>query len=267
MKGLVFIAFTILLCTPLAAEKIVFSANGLTGQAGNSNTTTSLSGNAYVKTETMEIHADNLELSGEDYRFIKAEGHINGKNLETNMTFTCEQLSYDRITKIAELKGNVNFTDEENDVQAQAQIIIYNQIEETSVMQIKINLTQKDNVCSGAYAVYYKKEQLLELSGNAQIKQKDDLFRAQHIKLNMDTQEITLDGNVKGSVTDSKPAKKKTENSESTEPAEESENSEKAESSEKSEGADSSQGEENKKAQEEASGKTSVNTKEKKNGE
>ena len=199
----------LILFTYANAEKIVFSANALTGQAGNSNTTTTLSGNAYVKTETMEINADNLELSGEDYRFIKADGHINGKNLETNMTFTCDNLSYDRITKIAELKGNVDFQDVENEVRAQAQIIIYDQNEETCVMQIKVNLTQKDNVCTGSYAVYYKTEQLLELSGNAQIKQKDDVFRAQHITLNMDTQEITLGGNVKGSVSDSKPAKKK----------------------------------------------------------
>ena len=57
---------------PLSAEKIIFSANRMTGQAGNTNTTTSLSGNAYIKTETMEIQADDVELSGENYRYIKA---------------------------------------------------------------------------------------------------------------------------------------------------------------------------------------------------
>lgn len=194
---------------PLFSEKIVFSANSMTGQAGSSNTTTTLSGNAYVKTDSMEIQSDSLELSGDDYRFIKAEGHISGTNLETNMKFTCDSLSYDRVTKVAELRGNVDFQDVENNVRAQAQIIIYNQNDETAVMQIKVNLTQKDNVCTGSYAVYYKSEQLLEISGNAQVKQKDDVFRAQHISLNMDTQEISLGGNVKGSVSDSKPAKNK----------------------------------------------------------
>ncbi len=92
----------------------------------------------------------------------------------------------------------------ENEVKAQAQIISYDQNADIAVLQVKINLTQKDNVCSGSYAVYYKKEQILELSGNAQIKQKEDTFRAQHITLNMETQDITLGGNVKGTVTDSK---------------------------------------------------------------
>ena len=191
---------------PIFAEKIIFSANRMTGQAGNSNTTTSLSGNAYIKTETMEIQADDVELSGDNYRYIKASGHISGKNLKTNMEFTCDSLEYDRTTKLASLKGNVNLEDKENDVKAKAQIIDYNQDTEIAVLQVQINLTQKDNVCSGSYAVYYKKVQLLEISGNAQVKQDDDVFRAQHITLDMNTQDITLGGNVKGTVTDTKEA-------------------------------------------------------------
>ena len=203
---------------PLSAEKIIFSANRMTGQAGNSNTTTSLSGNAYIKTETMEIQADDVELSGDDYRYIKASGHINGKNLKTNMEFTCDSLEYDRTTKVASLKGNVKLEDKDNDVKADAQIIEYNQDTEIAVLQVQIKLTQKDNVCSGSYAVYYKNDQLLEISGNAQVKQKEDVFRAQHITLDMDTQDITLGGNVKGKVTDTKEAKKE-EPAEPAEPA------------------------------------------------
>lgn len=189
---------------PLCAEKIIFSANKMTGQAGSTNTTTTLSGNAYIKTETMEIQADDVELSGDNYRYIKATGNISGKNLQSNMDFTCDTLEYDRTTKVAVLKGNVKLDDKDNDVRAESQIIEYNQDTEIAVLQVQIKLTQKDNVCSGSYAVYYKNSQLLELSGNAQVKQKDDVFRAQHISLDMNTQDITLGGNVKGKVTDTK---------------------------------------------------------------
>ena len=206
-RTLLFISLLFLSVLPLCAEKIIFSANRMTGQAGNKNTTTTLSGNAYIKTQSMEIQADDVELSGEDYRYIKSTGHITGKNLESHMEFTCDSLEYDRSTKIALLKGNVKLTDTDNDVKANAQIIEYNQETEIAVLQIQINLTQKDNVCSGSYAVYYKNRQLLEISGNAQVKQKDDVFRAQHITLDMDTQDITLGGNVKGKVTDTKEAK------------------------------------------------------------
>ena len=186
------------------AEKIIFSANSMTGKTGDSSSQTSLSGNAYIKTDSMEIMADSLELSGEDYRTIKAAGNITGKNLETNMEFSCDSLDYDRTTKIAVLRGNVDLNDIENSVKAKAQLIIYDQNAETAILQVGVTLSQKNNVCSGSYALYYKKDQILEISGNAQVKQGNDTFRAQFITLNMQTQDITLGGNVKGSVTESK---------------------------------------------------------------
>lgn len=226
--------------TPLFAEKILFSANRMTGQAGNSNTTTSLSGNAYIKTETMEIQADEVELSGDNYRYIKASGNISGKNTKTNMDFTCDSLEYDRTTKIALLKGNVKLDDKDNDVKAESQIIEYNQDTEIAILQIQIKLTQKDNVCSGSYAIYYKTNQLLELSGNAQVKQKDDVFRAQNITLDMNTQDITLGGNVKGKVTETKEAEeeKPAENQGENQPDTEAESQTEAEEQTEEEAAD-----------------------------
>ncbi len=221
------LAVTIL---PLSAEKIIFSANRMTGQAGNSNTTTALSGNAYIKTESMEIEADEVELSGDNYRYIKASGHISGKNTKSNMDFTCDSLEYDRTTKIALLKGNVNLDDKDNEVKAEAQIIEYNQDTEIAVLQIQIRLTQKDNICSGSYAVYYKTDQLLELSGNAQVKQKEDIFRAQNITLDMDTQDITLGGNVKGKVTETKEEKEEASDTEDDENSSEEDTVEEEES-------------------------------------
>ncbi len=229
-----FFLISLFLISQSFAEKIIFSANRMTGQAGSKNTATKLSGNAYVRTGTMEIQADELELSGDDFRYIKASGNIAGKNLESNMDFTCDSLEYDRITKVAVLKGNVNLTDKDNDVKAEAQIIEYNQKKETAILQIQIKLTQKENVCSSSYAVYYKARQILELSGNAQVNQKDDVFRAQYITFDMNTQDITLGGNVKGKVTDTKTvedsedaqAKEASANSDDSEKSEETQTSE-----------------------------------------
>lgn len=203
MKKLIFLCLLIT-GSRLFAEKISFSAGKMSGQAGNSSTTTTLEGNATVKTESIEISAESLTLSGDDYRKIDASGNVSGKNLETKMEFECESLEYDRVTKLIILKGNVKLVDTENAVNCGAQIIEYDQNKDIAIMQVQINLTQKDNVCSGSYAVYYKNQQLLEISGNAQVKQGDDTFRAQFITLDLDTQDINLSGNVAGTVTDTK---------------------------------------------------------------
>lgn len=207
----------------LNAEKITFSADSMTGVVGDKSDSTTLSGEAYVLTDSMEIFADQIGLSGKNFRFIEAQGNIKGKNMESELEFTCEKLRYDRETKIAELSDNVNLKDTKNDVNAKAQIIEYNQKTDTAVMQIEIQLTQKDNICTGAYAIYRKSDQMLELSGNSQIKQGQDTFRAQQITLDLTSQEITLDGRVKGSIIDEQKssADGNAENSETTEPSEE----------------------------------------------
>ena len=189
---------------PAWPERITFSANSMTGTAGNSSDTTTLSGSAYVLTASMEIAADSITMSGKNFRYIEADGNITGKNTESNMEFTCGRLLYDRETKIATLKDNVHLANTENGVSVDAQLIEYNQNTDIARIQIGITIKQKDNVCSSAYAVYRKKNQMLEMSGNSQITQGQDTFRAQEITLNLDTQEITLDGRVKGSVVDDK---------------------------------------------------------------
>lgn len=218
-KPVAFLSFFLILAVSAAsaayAEKITFSADSMTGVVGDKSDSTTLSGEAYVLTDSMEIYADQIGLSGKNFRFIEAQGSIKGKNMESELEFTCEKLKYDRETKIADLSDNVNLKDTKNNVNAKAQIIEYNQNTDTAVMQIEIELTQKNNICTGAYAIYRKNDQLLELSGNSQIKQGDDTFRAQQITLDLNSQEITLDGRVKGSIVDEQKSEK-TENQENS---------------------------------------------------
>ena len=162
---------------------------------------TILSGNATVKTSTMEIQADTIELSGEDFNHIKATGNIKGTNTESELSFTAQEMEYNQDTKIVILTGDVELKDEKNNVTAKAQSIEYDQNTDVAVMQIDVELTQKQNVCKAAYSIYRKKEQTLELSGNAIVRQKDDMFRAQSITFNMETEEIQMDGNIRGTVT------------------------------------------------------------------
>lgn len=184
------------------AEKINFHADSMSGKTGGKNDVTRLIGNAYIKTDTMEIKADKITLTGENFRFITAEGKVIGTNTSSKIDFTCDKMKYDRSTKIANLEDNVHMIDNANDVTSDAQIIEYNQNTDIATMHINVKLIQKDNICNAAYAVYNKKTKMLELSGNPRITQGDDTFRAQEIQLNLDTNEITLDGRVSGNITD-----------------------------------------------------------------
>lgn len=183
-------------------EVIEFSAKQMSGSMKEGQDHTRLSGEAKIKTSSMEITADVIELYGEDFRFIKAEGKIQGVQEEDGLTFSCDIMEYDREEKIAVFTGNVVLDDRENEVVAKAQRIEYREEESIALMQVDVELTQEDSVSTCAFALYRKEEKLLEMTGNPQVVQGKDTFRAQEILFNMDTDEITMIGRVQGSVTE-----------------------------------------------------------------
>ncbi|MBR6154099.1 MAG: organic solvent tolerance protein OstA [Treponema sp.] len=195
------LAISLFFSPVLFAETITFRADRMTGSTKKSGDVTTLQGNAIIKTEDMELSADSIELSGKDFRNIKASGNISGKIISSQMDFTCQDMTYDRTAKVARLQNGVHLVDHQNNVEADADLVDYNQNTEVAVLQIGVSLIQKENHCTAAYALYRKNDQTLTLTGNPQVKQNENTFRAQEIILNLDTQEITLDGRVRGSVT------------------------------------------------------------------
>jgi lipopolysaccharide export system protein LptA len=196
--------FCVIFSARLFADTITFTANTMSGFTGKKTEYTLLEGSAYVLTTKIEIHADRIELSGEDFRFVSASGSVKGKHLDDDMDFTCETLKYDRDSEVVTMQNNASIVDNPNGVSAKAEIIQYNQKTGVALLQINIELRQKDSVCTGAFAIYRKEEQILEMSGNPKIEKGDDVFRAREVMMNLDTEEIRLDGRVRGTVVDSR---------------------------------------------------------------
>lgn len=202
MKKLFILISVMLVSTYVFAEKISFHADKMTGSTKkNSSDVTTLSGHAVIVTENMELNADTIEISGKNFRYIKASGNISGKIKDSQMDFTCGNMTYDRVKKTVMLQNSVHLVDSKNNVVADAEIIDYSQNTEIAVLQINVIMVQGKNTCTAAHAIYRKKEQTLTMSGNPTVQQGNDMFRAQEIQLNLDTEEITLDGRVRGSVT------------------------------------------------------------------
>ncbi len=184
------------------AETITFSANSMNGTVNDNANYTRLIGNASVTTDAMELNADEIELTGDDYRYIIASGDVSGVYSEAGFTFSCDSIRYDRETKIAILEGTVSMVDTENDVDLKAQFIEYNQTTEVALIQINVEIIQGESFCTAAFALYRKESQILELSGSPKITQGEDIFQAHEIIFNLETEEITLVGRVQGTVTD-----------------------------------------------------------------
>ena len=194
-----------------APAKITFSADKMQGSGKKGQNSTALTGNAKVSVDSLNIYGERIELYGKDYRYIKANGTVTGEDAEKGFTFSAASLSYDRETEVAEFMGQAKVEDTKNKVETAAERIEYNQKNEIILLQMAVKLKSKDIICDSLFAVYNRNTSMLELTGKPAVKKGKDEFKAARILVNLDTEDIKLEGKVSGSVTEEKEDTKKAE--------------------------------------------------------
>ncbi|MBO7419602.1 MAG: organic solvent tolerance protein OstA [Spirochaetaceae bacterium] len=182
-------------------EKISFTADYMHGSASETNNKTVLERHAHISTDTFDINASVIELEAENYRYVTATGSVSGKSKKSNLDFTCDKLFFDRETDLVYFECNVYVKDESNNVDAHSQLMEYDLNTETAVLQVNVKLNQNNSKGTSSLAVYKTKEKTVDLTGNPKIVRGSDIFKAQKITLNVETEEILLDGKVSGNVT------------------------------------------------------------------
>jgi len=83
---------------------------------------------------------------------------------------------------------------------AKGNFIEYDDKAEVTVMQVSVRLFKDDMVCRSQYAVYRRNEKLLDLTGFPVVFKKDDEFRADRIRVDLDTDDVTMEGAVEGTI-------------------------------------------------------------------
>jgi lipopolysaccharide export system protein LptA len=200
--GLAVFAAAILLPPQAAfgADTFTFKADRMSGGRVSGKEITMLTGNAEVRSDSLVLKADRIELQGEDNQFIDCSGDVWGLEEEKNILFQTDRLRYDRKLKIARLEGNSTLEDRENEIVAKGRFIEYDDQNEITVFQISVRLFKDDLVCRSEYAVYRRQAKLLDLSGFPVVFKKSDEFRADRIRVDLETDDVSMEGSVSGSI-------------------------------------------------------------------
>jgi len=162
--------------------------------------TTILIGNAEVRSDKLILRADRIEIHGEDNRYIDCIGNVWGHEEEKDILFFTDRLRYDRKLKIARLEGNSTLEDRQNEIVARGRFIEYDDQNEITVFQISVRLFKDDMVCRSEYAVYHRREKLLDLSGFPVVYKNDDEFSADRIRVDLETDDVIMEGSVSGTI-------------------------------------------------------------------
>jgi lipopolysaccharide export system protein LptA len=202
VKRLLFIVCAIL-AVPLAAETFKFKADKMTGSKSLGKETLVLTGNAEVISDSLLLKADTIEIQGKNNEFIDCSGKVWGLEEAKEIVFQTDRLRYDRTLKIARLEGNSTLEDRNNGVVVKSRFIEYNNTSEVGVFQVAVRLFKESVVCRSEYAVYRRGDQLLDLSGFPIVFKNEDEFRAERIRVDLETEDVSMEGEVSGSVKDS----------------------------------------------------------------
>ena len=185
---------------PAAADTFTFRADRMSGSRAFGRESTILIGNAEVRSNNLLLRADRIEIHGDDNRLIECFGNVWGHEEDKDILFFTDRLRYDRRLKIARLEGNSTLEDRQNEVVARGRFIEYNEEEEIAVFQISVRLFKDDMVCRAEYAIYRRLEKILDLSGFPVVFKGDDEFRADRIRVDLDTDDVVMEGSVQGTI-------------------------------------------------------------------
>jgi lipopolysaccharide export system protein LptA len=203
IKGFIPLLLTgLVIVFPISGDTFTFKADRMTGGRAAGKEITILTGNAEVRSDNLLLRAARIEIQGEDSQFIDCSGAVWGIEEEKEILFQTDRLRYDRKLKIARLEGNSTLEDKKNEIVAKGRFIEYDDQAEITVFQISVRLFKDNLVCRSDYAVYRRNEKLLDLSGFPVVYKKDDEFRADRIRVDLDTDDVTMEGSVSGSIKD-----------------------------------------------------------------
>ena len=183
-----------------SADTFTFNAERMSGSRALGRETTILLGNAEVRSDNILLRADRIEIQGDNNQFIDCIGNVWGFEEEKNILFNADRLRYDRRLKIARLEGNSTLEDRQNRIVARGRFIEYDDANEITVFQISVRLFKDDMVCRSEYAVYHRRDKILDLSGFPIVYKKDDEIHADRIRVDLDTDDVIMEGSVSGTI-------------------------------------------------------------------
>lgn len=181
-----------------AAETFTFSGDSVKTTLASGSERAVLTGHAKVETEDRRITADAIELYGKDFTQAIARGKVRLVDAKRGVELTADELFYDRDTKVARIRGDAVLSDLKNEIVVKGGFIEDRDAEGLTLVEIGVRILKKDMVCRSEFAKYWRDKKILELSGMPFVTRKGDEYRATRISINLDTEEITLEGNVKG---------------------------------------------------------------------
>ncbi|NQT59400.1 MAG: hypothetical protein HQ557_10520 [Bacteroidetes bacterium] len=186
-------------------EDISFAGSYTRASLKDGSQAVSLSGGAWVKTGSVYIEAESIDIYGEQSRFLSCRGNVILVETEEEITLQSNVLNYDRETSSLTINGWAELTDRKNELIAKGAYLKNEQDKGIILIQINVSIikaTEDDGemYCRSDSALFDSDSNTLELTGNAEVSFEGSRYEASRILIDLNTNEITMEGRVSGNI-------------------------------------------------------------------
>lgn len=202
-KTCLFITLIFILLLPLSAG-ITFSGGNSRMVMQDGKNQLSLTEGARVTIDTLMISASSITLSGDDYSLVKCEGNIIITDSSKGLDIRTGRLYFDRNANTLTISSWCEISDASNELEASAASLIYDMDKEILSLEMQVQLLKSTDSgimrCRAEKMEYRRSAKSLSLFGDAEVYWKTDTYKAESMRINLETNEISLDGNIKGTI-------------------------------------------------------------------
>ena len=206
MRRAILILILSIAAISLAADDDTIAFNGgsssIVLREGRENVV--LSDGASVTVGSMEISAESITLSGDGWTRVECSGNATIADAERGISIETESIYYDREEERILISTWYEIEDTVNAVSATGASLEYRLDEERLQLDKNVMLLKDtDNGimrCQAESVVFSREDNSLELRGAATVYWDGDEYGAELIRVDLDTDSITLEGRIRGNI-------------------------------------------------------------------
>lgn len=207
MRNRHFITLTILIFLfPLSvfAEDITFSSGYTRVVMKGENKTVELTENVRVKSGQIDITANKIIISGENYSYLQCIGNVKVIDHERDIVLRSSTLSYNRSTEFITIDGWVEMQDSKNEVSVSSAWLEFDLNGGILRLQLQTKILKSTSkgpmVCRADNVTYDRNSETITLLGSAEVEWNKDVYKAQKLSVDLKTEEIVMTGDISGTV-------------------------------------------------------------------
>lgn len=163
-----------------------------------------LSDGAYVSVDDISIESDKITLGKKGWTEVRCEGKTVIEDTKNMLEIRCSGLWFDRTDERILVSGWFEIDDNKNEISATGSSLEFDMKAERLLIDKDVTLLKvtDDGVmkCRAESVIFDRANQSLSLRGNASVVWNGDEYYAEAISVDLNTDTISLDGRIKGSI-------------------------------------------------------------------